>query len=491
MKAAKVLVIDDQPLILKSIRKVLTEEGLDVLTAATGKEGLELFQKERPPVVLLDMKLPDADGLEILPQLVKADPSVRVIMVTAYGDMKAAVKAMKLGAQDFLRKPYEVEELLHEVWSALRSLEQETQLKVYRKRDRARFAQDRVIWKCAAMRKVSEMIRKVARSDATSVLIGGESGTGKELVARAVHIQSARRNSPLMELNCSAFQESLLENELFGHERGAFTGATNLKRGLVELSDGGTLFLDEVGETPLGTQAKLLRFLDNRTFKRVGGNVDVSVDVRLIAATNADLSARIREGLFREDLYYRLKVVSINLPPLRERGDDIIHLTEHFLETFSQKFHKNFKGVSRDARKILLKYRWPGNVRELRNLLERIVLLEEGERLTVEHLPSELVHWKRSDEVSPPAIESPNATRARSQQSTVNVVPMSPNGGATGSEGLETLREVEEAHILHVLRAVGGNKSRAARVLGLSRQGLLDRLRRMEQAGHVVDVSSF
>jgi DNA-binding NtrC family response regulator len=490
MKAAKVLVIDDQPLILKSIRKVLMEEGLDVLTAATGKEGLELFQKERPPVVLLDMKLPDADGLEILSQLVKADPAVRVIMVTAYGDMKAAVKAMKLGAQDFLRKPYEVEELLHEVWSALRSLEQETQLKVYRKRDRARFAQDRVIWKCAAMRKVSEMIRKVARSDATGVLIGGESGTGKELVARAIHIQSARRNSPLMELNCSAFQESLLENELFGHERGAFTGATNLKRGLVELSDGGTLFLDEVGEMPLGTQAKLLRFLDNHTFKRVGGNVDVSVDVRLIAATNADLSARIREGLFREDLYYRLKVVSINLPPLRKRGDDIIHLAEHFLESFSQKFHKKFKGVSRDARKILLKYPWPGNVRELRNLLERIVLLEEGERLQVDHLPSELVHWKKSDELPTNAAlgSNPNATKCSSSG---GVVPLSANGGGSGSEGLQTLREIEEAHILRVLRATGGNKSRAARILGLSRQGLLDRLRRMEQAGHVVDVSSF
>jgi DNA-binding NtrC family response regulator len=473
MKPEKVLVIDDQPLILKSLHKALEEEGLQVLTATRLHEGLALFHRERPLIVVLDMKLPDGNGLDVLPQLLETDPAVRVIMVTAYGDMDSAIRAMKLGAQDFLRKPYELAELLHAVRSALRSLQQEKHLKVYRRRERVRYVQDRILWRCEAMRRVWETVRKVAQSDATSVLITGESGTGKELVARAIHFQSSRRDAPLMELNCSAFQEALLENELFGHERGAFTGATHLKRGLVELSDGGTLFLDEVGEMPLGIQAKLLRFLDNRTFRRVGGNVDVVVDVRLIAATNANLEELIEEGRFRKDLFYRLKVISIHLPPLRERGEDIVLLAEHFLSTFSQKFHKRFRGISPEARRALLRYPWPGNVRELRNLLERIVLLEEGERLELRHLPPEIV-----GERPPAAVRAVEPARAEAKAR-----PQSPE------EILRPLREVEEEHILRVLEAVGGNKSRAARILGLSRQGLLDRLRRMAEAGRVVDVS--
>ncbi|MBD3337187.1 MAG: response regulator [Candidatus Eisenbacteria bacterium] len=482
MPVAKVLIIDDQPLIRKSMRRVLEDEGLQVLTAADGKEGLEAFKSQRPRIVILDMKLPDSNGLEILPELFRTDPAVGVIMVTAYGDMKSAVEAMKLGAQDFLRKPYEVEELQHAVRSALRSQEQETRLKVYRRRDRARYAQDRIIGRCAGVRRVMEMVRKVARSDATSVLITGESGTGKELVARAIHVQSARRSSPLMELNCSAFQETLLENELFGHERGAFTGATHLKRGLVELSDGGSLLLDEVGEMPLGTQAKLLRFLDNRTFKRVGGSVDVVVDVRLIAATNANLEGLIEEGRFRKDLFYRLKVVSIHLPPLRERGQDILLLTEHFLDLFNQKFHKSFRGISQEAQDVLLRYRWPGNVRELKNLLERIVLLEEGRRLELRHLPAELLRLPQDA----PAEKDETARAADAESAEPLGAPPPDEDGAE----LRTLREIGEDHIMRVLQAVNGNKSHAARILGLSRQGLLDRLRRMEASGRVVDVSN-
>jgi DNA-binding NtrC family response regulator len=488
MKQVKILAVDDQPLILKSLRNVLTEEGFEVFTAETGREGLELFHRERPQAVVLDMKLPDANGLELLPEMLRTDPAVRVIMVTAYGNMKAAVDAMKLGARDFLRKPYEMEELLHAVGNAIRSLEQETQLKVYQRRERVRYVQNRVVWKCRAMRQVWETARKVAASDATGVLITGESGTGKELVARAVHFQSARRKAPLMELNCSTFQETLLENELFGHERGAYTGATYLKRGLVELSDGGTLFLDEVGEMALGTQAKLLRFLDNRNFKRVGGNVDVEVDVRLIAATNADLPSRIDAQRFREDLYYRLKVVSIHLPPLRERGRDILLLAEHFLETFSQKFHKEFRSVTPKAKEALLAYAWPGNVRELKNLLERIVLLEEGDALDLRHLPPEFVGSLPSPRNGSESRERPlSAGPLRRHEG--GVVPLEPAQERNGSERLAPLREIEEDHILRVLQAVGGNKSRAARILGLSRQGLLLRLRRMEETGRVVDMS--
>jgi transcriptional regulator with PAS, ATPase and Fis domain len=285
------------------------------------------------------------------------------------------------------------------------------------------------------------------------VLVLGESGTGKELVARAVHFESDRRRAPFMELNCSAMQETLLENELFGHERGAYTGATHLKRGLVELSDGGTLFLDEVGDLPASTQAKLLRFIEHRTFKRVGGNVDISVDIRIVAATNVNLEAAVRNGSFREDLFWRLQVVRVEIPPLRERGEDVNLLAEHFLQTFSTKFRKGFRRVSPEVQDQFLRYRWPGNVRELRNLVERIVLLEEGEALEPRHLPSEFL--------------------GRAQGA-----PRVEEGTDGAVSPMRSLQDVEEEHIIRVLNHCKGNKSHAARILGLSRQGLLDRLKR-------------
>ena len=447
-----VLVVDDELLIRKSLSKVLRARGFMVETASTGAEGLDKVNALRPQVMILDMRLPDTDGLSVLRRVRQLDPLLQVIVITAFGDVQSAVDAMKLGACDFLRKPYEMEDIALATESAARNFRQASELDLYRRQAWRQFTGEEIIGKSQAMQVVRDLIEKVVRSQATSVLITGESGTGKELVARAIHYRSDRAQAPLMEVNCSSFHESLLENELFGHERGAFTDATDAKKGLVELCDGGTLFLDEVGDMSLPTQAKLLRFIDHRNFKRVGGAQDISVDIRIVAATNKDLEGEVRAGRFRSDLYFRLKVVSVRLPPLRDRDQDVLLLARHFLAEFSRQFQKGFTDLSPEAAQRMLEYAWPGNVRELRNLIERVVLLEEGQRLEREHLSPELLGRRA-------AVSSP---------------------GASGDEvSLPTLAQIEAEHIGEVLRLTAGNKSRAARILGISRQGLIEKLRRL------------
>ncbi len=441
-----VLVIDDEVLIRKSLAKVLKARGYAVDLASTGAEGLEKTSEIRPQVMILDMRLPDTDGLSVLRRVRQLDPLIQVIVITAFGDVQSAVDAMKLGACDFLRKPYEMEDIVLSVESAGQGFRQATELDLYRRKAWKHYSGEELVGKSPVIQVVRDLIEKVVRSQATSVLITGESGTGKELVARAIHYQSDRAQAPLMEVNCSSFHESLLENELFGHEKGAFTDASEAKKGLVELCDGGTLFLDEVADMVLPTQAKLLRFIDHRSFKRVGGAQDISVDIRIVAATNKDLEAEVRSGRFRSDLYFRLKVVSIDLPPLRDRGDDILLLARHFMREFSRKFQKRFAELALGAQQLFLSYRWPGNVRELKNVIERVVLLEDDEQIEVGHLPSELQGRKISGDESIP---------------------------------LPTLAQIEADHISEVLRLTAGNKSRAARVLGISRQGLIEKLRRL------------
>jgi two-component system, NtrC family, response regulator AtoC len=442
-----VLVVDDELLIRKSLAKVLRARGYAVEVASHGAEGLEKVAEVRPQVMILDMRLPDTDGLSVLRRVRQLDPLLQVIVITAFGDVQTAVDAMKLGAGDFLRKPYEMEDIVMAVEAAGRTFRQASELDVYRRQAWKQYSGEEIIGESEPISRVRDLIEKVVRSQATSVLISGESGTGKELVARAIHYRSDRAQHPLMEVNCSSFQENLLENELFGHEKGAFTDAVDTKKGLVELCDGGTLFLDEVADMPLATQAKLLRFIDHRSFKRVGGAEEIGVDIRIVAATNKDLEDEVRTGRFRSDLYFRLKVVAIGLPPLRDRGDDILLLARHFLREFSRKFSKQFEDLSPAAAQLFLAYRWPGNVRELRNLIERVVLLEEGERLEVEHLPPELA-----------------GRRVASDEDT---------------GGLPTLAQMEADHISEVLRLTAGNKSRAARILGISRQGLIEKVRRL------------
>jgi DNA-binding NtrC family response regulator len=347
-----------------------------------------------------------------------------------------------------------MEDIVLAVEAAGRTFRQASELDLYRRRAWQHYSGEEIIGQSGPMREVRALIEKVVRSQATSVLIAGESGTGKELVARAVHYRSDRAQAPLMEVNCSSFQETLLENELFGHERGAFTDATDTKKGLVELCDGGTLFLDEVADMPMPTQAKLLRFIDHRNFKRVGGATDISVDIRIVAATNKSIEEEVRMGRFRHDLYFRLKVVAITLPPLRDRGEDVLMLARHFMREFSKKFQKTFQDFTPQATAALLAYPWPGNVRELKNLVERVVLLEEGDFIDAEHLPPEMLGRRVA-----PATAATAAVRDA----------LSP----------PTLAQIEADHINDVLRLTAGNKSRAARILGISRQGLIEKLRRL------------
>jgi two-component system, NtrC family, response regulator AtoC len=451
-----VVVVDDELLIRKSLGKVLRAKGYAVEVASSGAEGLEKVSEVRPQVMILDMRLPDTDGLSVLRRVREIDPLLQVIVITAFGDVQSAVDAMKLGACDFLRKPYEMEDIVLAVQGAAHTFRQASELDLYRRQAWRQYSGEEIVGRSAPMDEVRELIDKVVRSQATSVLITGESGTGKELVARAIHYLSDRAQAPLMEVNCSSFHENLLENELFGHEKGAFTDASDLKKGLVELCDRGTLFLDEVADMPLPTQSKLLRFIDHRSFKRVGGAHDIAVDIRIVTATNKDLETEVRGGRFRSDLFFRLKVVSIHLPPLRDRGEDILFLARHFLLEFSRKFQKNFQDIAPEAAGRLLTYPWPGNVRELRNLIERVVLLEDGERLTLEHLPPEQSGRRAS------STSSAIATNA-----TPEVLAM------------PTLAQMEADHIGEVLRLTAGNKSRAARILGISRQGLIEKLRRL------------
>jgi len=444
-----VLIVDDEPSVARSLERLLADAGYRVAVAPTASTGLARAQQDRPMVVLLDHHLPDGTGLDVLTSLLELDPRMRIVVITAFGDTSLAVQCIKAGACDFLTKPYDMEKLLHTVEAARREYEDQLQLSLYRMREHRLSGTHRIIGESPALLEVLGVVEKVARSNATSVLLSGESGTGKELVARAIHDLSDRSPAPFTDLNCSSFSEGLLENELFGHEKGAYTDAAQTKLGLVELSDGGTLFLDEVADMPELVQAKLLRFLDSRKFKRVGGVRELDVDIRVVTASNKNLPEEIRSGRFREDLFYRLKVVSIHLPPLRERGEDVILLAQHFLEMMSQRLKKRFDRVSPDARRALLCHSWPGNVRELRNVIERAVLLEDGPALELRHLPPEIAREERS----------PKFREGR----------------------IPSLQEVEDHHVLRVLEYTGDNKSQAARLLGISRQSLLDRLKRLER----------
>ena len=446
--SANVVVIDDELLIRKSLTKVLRARGYRVETAATGSAGVDLVERLRPQVAILDMRLPDTDGLSVLRKVKAAAADTQVIVITAFGDVDSAVEAMKLGAADFVRKPYELDEITLAVESAAQAFARESEPATFKRTALDRVLADEIIGDSPAMVELRDLLTKVAASEATTVLIEGESGTGKELAARALHYRSERAEYPLVEVNCSQFQEPLLNNELFGHEKGAYTDAREVKRGLVELCDRGTLFLDEVGDMPLGTQAMLLRFIDQRQFKRVGGTENISVDLRIVTATNKRLAEEVQRERFREDLYYRLKVVSITLPPLRERGTDVLLLARHFLVEFSRKFKKDFDDVAPDAAEALTRYGWPGNVRQLRNLVERIVLLETGPRLESEHLPPEI-------------LEASDGGTAKKPASSLS------------------LAEIEERHIRQVMRMTDGNKSHAARVLGISRPTLIEKLKRM------------
>jgi DNA-binding NtrC family response regulator len=381
MAALTVLIVDDEELVRRPLRATLELAGYRVVEAGDGQTALQLLG-EGVDLVLLDYRLPDIDGLALLQRLKERDPDVVVIMLTAYSSVERAVEAMKHGAFHFVNKPCDLQEITALVENGLETTRLRRDVKQLLAAQAAPYGLERVIGDSAAMREVKTRLRKIADSPASTVVLLGESGTGKDLAAKAIHFNSARAARPFMNITCSALPEALLESELFGHERGAFTDARQQRKGLLELADHGTVFLDEFTEMPPALQAKLLRFLEEKTFKRVGGSADISVDVRVIAATNRDLEEAVQAGLLRKDLYFRLKVLPVCLPPLRERTEDIPQLACHFVEIFSREFRKRAREISAEALSLLQRQPWEGNVRELKNVVEHAMLFSEGESLT-------------------------------------------------------------------------------------------------------------
>ena len=381
----RILIIEDE----KSLKEVLTilleEEGYEITAASNGLEGMDYLQNDIFDLVVTDIKMPKADGFEVLKKVKEISPSTIVIMITAFGTTESTIEAMKLGAYDYIHKPFKIDEIRHVIQKAFEKKNLSEELSLLREKIKSSFGLENIIGKSQKMQELFTLIQKVAQSNST-VLITGESGCGKELVAAAMHNLSPRKNKNFVTINCATFPEGLLESELFGHVKGSFTGALYNKEGLFEVANRGSIFLDEIGEMPLSLQSKLLRVLENGTFRRVGGLNDITVDVRVISATNKDISEAVASGSFREDLFYRLNVVPVNIPPLRERPDDIPLLLDHFLNKFSS----NTKRFSPEALRFLMNYSWKGNVRELENMVERTVLLTDREIILPEDLPEEI-----------------------------------------------------------------------------------------------------
>jgi DNA-binding NtrC family response regulator len=461
-----VLLVDDEDTIRLFLEKTLREEGYEALTAATGTEALELTRGELPDLVLLDLKLPDMSGLDVLKQIKEEVPEVCVIMLTAFGDIETAVTAMKKGAYDFVSKPVNLEELLITIGKGLDSRKLTRELFELRRRLKLDVGEDYVPGESPQMKEIYEIVKRIAQSDTTTILIQGESGTGKEMIATMIHRYSSRRDQPFLEINCASLPEELLESELFGHERGAFTDAKSQKVGLLELANKGTLFLDEIGEMSLTIQVKLLRVLERMTFRRVGGTKDIKVSVRIISATNSDLEGGVKKKAFREDLYYRLKVVPIFIPPLRERKEDIYLLLRHLLNHFNKQFNKSFQEIEDAAYDIILNYPWPGNIRELKNMVERVVLLEDDTVLRAQHIPASIRQGLSSER------ELSGVRRLEMALSR----PFPDDG--MDFEGL--MGSVERELIEKAMREADGNQSAAARLLRLNRDKIRYRLKSPE-----------
>ncbi|SFH69845.1 two-component system, NtrC family, response regulator AtoC [Tindallia magadiensis] len=460
--ALEILIIDDEETLRMSLVEGLKDMGHKVYAAADGKTGMEAIESKGPQVVMLDIRLPDANGLQLIQSVKAIDESIQIIIMTAYGDIKTAVSAIKQGAFDYIHKPFDLDEIQVILKRIEETLRMKQKLFLLEQESDALVRQP-IIGHHPSMDDVFHKIEVLSKNDDVTVLIRGETGTGKELVASAIHHASSRKNAPIVSINCAALSQNLIESELFGHEKNAFTGANTLKKGLIEIADGGSVFLDEIGELKPDTQTKFLRVLEDKKMKRVGGLEDIQVDVRIIAATNKDLEKAIEEKEFREDLYYRLNVVPVCLPPLRERGEDILLIARHFLTLYNRKFHKQIKGFTKEAEKCLLDYPWKGNIRELRNVVERMVILHTGKTIDEKALPSDIRENKRkvSKEKKKWLMEEMEIPEGFSLE--------------------EHLKEIEAFYLNHALEKCHHNHTQAAELLGISRFALKRRTEKQKK----------
>ena len=449
MSVPTILVVDDEPLIRFALRDGLTADGYRIVEAGTAADAVAK-SREGVDLVLLDYGLPDGDGLSVLKRIKEHSPDTLVILLTAHQSVELAVEAMKLGAYHYANKPFNIDEISNLVAKALETTELRREVRSLRESQAQPYGFDRIVGEGPAVAAVKALLKKVAGSPASTVLLTGESGTGKDLAAKVLHYNSARASRPFMNITCSALPEALMESELFGHERGAFTGADRQKRGLFETADGGTVFLDEIGEMVPGLQAKLLRFLEEKTFKRVGGAVDIKVDVRVIAATNRNLQEEVKQGKFREDLFYRLNVLPIALPPLRDRADDIPRLVAFYVDVYNTEFKKKVRGVTPEAMEQIKRHPWPGNIRELRNAIERAMLLSE------------------------------NMTLDTNDFSAGGAVPVRLDAAVELPAGGLDLEQLERSLVVQALERTGWNQTKAASLLGLNRDQIRYRVEKFQ-----------
>lgn len=452
----KVLVVDDEKLIRWSLKENLGKAGYEVVEAEKGNDALKVFSESLPDLVLLDVNLPDISGIEVLRTIKTIDKDVPIIIITAFGNIQTAVDAMKFGAYDFIEKPFEIKKLNIVMEKALENAFLRREVTRYKAKD-GEYSFESIIGNSPKINELTRVIKKIALSNTTTVLLEGETGTGKDFIAKVIHNQSSRVQKSFIDVNCAALPENLIESELFGYERGAFTGASAPKKGLFEISSGGTIYLDEIGDMNYDLQAKLLKVIDSKTFRRLGGTTEIMTDVRIIAATNRDLQAKIKAGTFREDLYWRLKVMPLYIPPLRERGEDILLLSHNIIERLNIEFKKHIKGLSPETRRLFMTYRWPGNVRELKNVIERAMILETEEYITPEHIPAEISQY---GEAKPLKLKA-------SEELEINIP----------DEGLD-IENVEKELLKKALQMAKGNQSKAAKLLNLGRDAFRYRVQK-------------
>ncbi|HLM82891.1 MAG TPA: sigma-54 dependent transcriptional regulator [Terriglobales bacterium] len=468
MPVEKIMVVDDEHLVRWSLRQKCEEWGYQVIEADSGEPALKLAQRESPDLVLLDVRMPDISGIEVLDQLKKNGDARAVIMITADPQIDDVKAALKLGAYDFVGKPIDFDELHVTIKNALEATSLRTEVQTLRSEVRRASGYNSVVSVSPKMTELMNFVRKVAASEATTILIQGESGTGKDLIAKAIHYESSRQEKPFVAINCSAIPETLMEAELFGHEKGAFTDAKQMKKGLFEAADGGTLFLDEIGELSPLLQAKLLRVLEDQVIRRVGGVRDMQVDVRVIAASNRDLEKAVRDGQFRQDLYYRLAIIAIFIPPLRERKEDILPLVDFFIERYNRRFKKSIRGITDETRRLIFSHNWPGNVRELKNTIERGMILEDEPFLRPEYLPF--------------SVGESGGRTLFERTSPADGGQILPNGRTLPRlyipEGGTSLEEVEHAMVELAMRQASGNQTHAAKLLDISRDALRYKLKK-------------